>query len=383
VDELVASGHGIYPQGGKTSLDYGRAPGRPGVAIDMTSINALVDYPFADMTVTVQAGMTLAKLREILAEHHQRVLVDAPFPDQATMGGIYATGTTGPRRYGLGRPRDQIIGVSFVTSRGVVVSGGGRVVKNVAGYDFPKLLTGSLGTLGIITQMTLKVRPIPEASAFAWVHFWDHESLTTALEVLNTSGTRPTALDLLNSSGSRLVGQGPGLPNGQATLAIGYEDSPGSVRWQLDRLAAELGRTDFAIVESTDSEALWNALCHFQAEQAGPFGVVANMRPSSVVSFLEQLDAERWSVQAHVGNGIVRAHALGDWSVESASQRIEELRSLATGDGGNLIVSRCPTEWKDRVRVWGEPRGDWALGERVRATLDPHAAMNPGRFVGR
>ena len=101
----------------------------------------------------------------------QRLLVDAPFPDRATLGGIYATNTSGPRRFGAGRPRDQIIGVSFVTSEGVVVKGGGRVVKNVAGYDFPKLLTGSLGTLGIITQLTLKVRPIPEKSAIAWVCF--------------------------------------------------------------------------------------------------------------------------------------------------------------------------------------------------------------------
>jgi glycolate oxidase FAD binding subunit len=171
VGEQVANGHAIYPQGGRTSLDYGRAPGRPGVAIDMTSISQLIDYPFADMTITVEAGMTYQALRAILAEHEQRVLVDAPFPDRATLGGIYATNTTGPRRYAAGRPRDQIIGVSFVTSGAVVVKGGGRVVKNVAGYDFPKLLTGSMGTLGIITQMTLKVRPQPEASAIAWIPF--------------------------------------------------------------------------------------------------------------------------------------------------------------------------------------------------------------------
>ena len=135
------------------------------------AINRLIDYPFADMTITVEAGMTLSALRAILAEQHQRVLVDAPHPDRATLGGIYATNTSGPRRFGAGRPRDQIIGVSFVTSEAVVVKGGGRVVKNVAGYDFPKLLTGSMGTLGIITQLTLKVRPIPEASAIVWVPF--------------------------------------------------------------------------------------------------------------------------------------------------------------------------------------------------------------------
>ena len=159
VREQVALGHAIYPQGGRTALDYGGVPRRPGVAIDTTGISRLIDYPFADMTITVEAGMTLSALRAILAEQGQRVLVDAPDPDRATLGGIYATNTSGPRRYAAGRPRDQIIGVSFVTSEGVVVKGGGRVVKNVAGYDFPKLLTGSMGTLGIITQTDAQGAP--------------------------------------------------------------------------------------------------------------------------------------------------------------------------------------------------------------------------------
>src|SRR6185312_5868323 len=121
-------------------------------------------YPAADMTITVEAGITLAALGAVLAEQHQRLQIDAPDPDRATLGGVFATNTRGPRSFGLGRPRDQIIGVAFVTSDGELVKGGGRVVKNVAGYDFPRLLTGSLGTLGIIAQMTLKVRPMPEAS---------------------------------------------------------------------------------------------------------------------------------------------------------------------------------------------------------------------------
>ena len=131
-----------------------RHPGPAGVAVNTRSIDRLIDYPFADMTITVQAGMTLSALKAILAEQRQRLLVNAPHPDRATLGGIYATNTTGSRRFGAGRPRDQIIGVSFVTSDGAVVKGGGRVVKNVAGYDFPKLLTGSMGTLGIIVQLT-------------------------------------------------------------------------------------------------------------------------------------------------------------------------------------------------------------------------------------
>src|SRR5262249_5636495 len=150
-----------------------------------------------------------------------------------------ATNTCGPRRFGLGRPRDQIIGVSFVTSEGVAVKGGGRVVKNVAGYDFPKLLTGSLGTLGIITQMTLKVRPLPEASAIIWVPFSKVELLSGTLDALNTSGSRPVALELLNRPAAETIGEPLGLPTGDWVIAIGLEDNAASVGWQINQLMTE------------------------------------------------------------------------------------------------------------------------------------------------
>jgi glycolate oxidase FAD binding subunit len=378
----VSAGRAIYPQGGRTALDYGDIPARPGVALDLTTINELVDYPFADMTITVQAGMTLKALRAILETQRQRLLVDAPFPDRATLGGIYATDTSGPRRYGAGRPRDQIIGVSFVTSAGVVVKGGGRVVKNVAGYDFPKLLTGSLGTLGVITQLTLKVRPIPEASTIAWVPFWNRMNASSALDGLNTSATRPMAIELLNAPAARVAGQGMGLPTGDLILAIGYEDNARSIRWQLDQLAAELGRSDFAIVEGPDAAPLWEALTEFQAAPLGPMTLVASVRPSRVAAFMEQLDPEVWSAAARAGSGIVHAHGTFEWSLDQTAAQVDALRRLAIEGGGNLTVSRCPTDWKKRLRVWGEPRADWEIARRVKAALDPHHALNPGRFVG-
>ena len=381
VREQVALGHAIYPQGGCTSLEYGDVPRRPGVIVNTQGLNRLIDYPFADMTITVQAGMTLSALRGILAEKHQRVLVDAPHPEQATIGGIYATNTTGPRRFAAGRPRDQIIGVSFVTSNGEVIKGGGRVVKNVAGYDLPKLLTGSMGTLGIITQLTVKVRPIPETSAIMWAPFTDLSRLATVLDDLNLSGTRPMALELLNRPAAEAVGQSFGLPSSQAVLVVGLEDNAASIGWQIDRLKSEVGQPDQVIVEGEQVDPIWDRLTEFQAATPGPLSFVANIRPSSVAAFVAELDPARWWVQAHAGNGIIRGHGLGDWTLESATHQIESLRRKAVADGGNLTISRCPTDWKSRLHVWGEPRADWAIAERVRAALDPHAAMNPGRFI--
>jgi glycolate oxidase FAD binding subunit len=298
------------------------------------------------------------------------------------LGGVYATNTSGPRRFGAGRPRDQIIGVSFVTADGALVKGGGRVVKNVAGYDFPKLLTGSLGTLGVITQLTLKVRPIPEASTLAWISFSDANRLGPILDQLNTSGTRPVAVEVLNPSGIRSIAARLGLPTESWMLVVGFEGSAESVTWQVDRLLPELGRSDVIIRSGADADPCWTALTEFQAAEVGLVGFVANLRPSSVIPFVRHLDSALWAVQAHAGNGIVRAHVLGSPDLKTMAPEIDRLRAAAVRDGGNLILPRCPTEWKERLRVWGEPRPDWAMAERVKRALDPTGAMNPGRFVG-
>jgi glycolate oxidase FAD binding subunit len=383
VREHVSGGLAIYPQGGASALDYGGIPGRPGVAIDTRSLCRVIDYPHADMTITVQAGITAASLRAVLAEQNQRLLIDIPQADRATLGGVFATNTSGPRRLGVGRPRDQIIGVSFVTSEGIEVKGGGRVVKNVAGYDFPKLLTGSMGTLGIITQMTLKVRPLPEASAIVWVPYANLASLGDTLDALNTSGARPVALELLSAPAARSIGESINLPAGDWVLVIGLEDNATSVRWQINRLMIELGRADLTVCQDDRAAAGWSALTEFSAAEFGPVSCVVHIRPSGVIRLVESIDRERWAAQAHAGNGIVRLHALGDWTLEQAAAEIGRFRSLAAVDGGSVILARCPTGWKERLGVWGQPRADWALAERVKQALDPSGAMNPGRFVGK
>ena len=160
-----SAGHGVYPAGGRTTLDAGLPPAKLGVVVDTTALNEVIDYPARDMTITAQAGITLAALQGELAAEGQWLPVDVPAPEQATLGGAIALNKSGPRRYGFGTLRDFVIGISFVTDDGVEVKAGGRVVKNVAGYDLMKLQIGALGTLGVITQVTLKVKPRPEASA--------------------------------------------------------------------------------------------------------------------------------------------------------------------------------------------------------------------------
>ena len=379
----ATEGTALYPQGGRVSLDHGGAPTRAGVAIDTTRLAAVIDYPAADMTITVEAGMTAAALAATLDANGQRLTLDVCHPDRATLGGLYATNSSGPRRFGAGRPRDQIIGVSFVTADGNVVKGGGRVVKNVAGYDFPKLLTGSMGSLGVIASLTLKVRPKPEASALVWMRFDSAEAVGRALDILNASITRPIAIDVLDRAASRAVGGPTGMPEAPFALVVGFEDNPSAVSWQVDRLPGELGLSAdrVAAVRDNDSAPLWTALTEFQDAPLGPLSFVANLTPSAVAPFLGRL-TERHAAQAHAGNGIVRVHVQGEPTLDEAKADVALLRGFAVEVGGNLILSRCPTSWKATLGVWGRPRGDWPLMAKIKAALDPAGLMNPGRFVG-
>ncbi|MDB5353260.1 MAG: FAD/FMN-dependent dehydrogenase [Planctomycetota bacterium] len=403
VRRRAAEGLAIYPQGGKTALDYGGIPRRPGVALDTTALNSVIDYPAADMTITVGSGITLAKLQEVLATEGQFLPLDAPHPDSATLGGIYATNTCGPRRFGWGRPRDMIIGVSFVTADGKGVKGGGRVVKNVAGYDFPKLLTGSMGALGIITQMTLKVRPKPEASALVIAGYSRLGDLAADLARMNTSDTRPMMMDVLSPEAGYLLeaeaNRGShGLRERMWTLVLGYEDNAASVAWQVQRASAELsaGKIETHTTgEDSLTRAILLAISSFPADRIesidgssdhpsqSPLSFVASVRRGSVSAFLESLQLDRWLAVAHAGSGIIHAHANPlDLPEETWTGEIQRLRDAADRLGGSLILSRCPIEWKARLKVWGDRRGDWAIMEKIKGALDPAGVMNPGRFVG-
>ncbi|WP_435015865.1 FAD-binding oxidoreductase [Tundrisphaera sp. TA3] len=380
VARRVAEGHALYPQGGQTALDYGGIPTRPGAAIDVRGLDRIVDYPAADMTVTVEAGITLGSLREALAREGQRLWVEAPQPDRATLGGIFATDSSGPRRFGLGRPRDQILGVRYVSAAGEVVKGGGRVVKNVAGYDLPKLLTGSLGTLGIIAEMTLKVRPAPESSALAWASYPSLAAASDALDALNTSATRPVAVELLNPPAARAIF--PGQQDGAWAVVVGFEDNRASIEWQADRIAAELASGKPTVVRDAEVEPFWAALVESQAAGDGPIRFRASLRPSALARFLDSVDPGLWSVQAHAGNGIARGAWIGEArDLDAFADEIGLLRERAKTLGGTLILPRCPTAWKGRLRVWGDPRPDWGLSAKVKRALDPAGVLNPGRFL--
>jgi len=384
VDELgalIRQASALYPIGGQTQIGLGATPAKSGQAVDMRGLANVIDFPARDMTVTVQAGITIKNLREIIAKENLDLPIDVPQSDRATLGGILATNTSGPRRFVNGTLRDYVIGISALNDEGREFKAGGRVVKNVAGYDLCKLLVGSLGTLGIITQATLKLRPLPEERAIVGLAC-DADKLDCILKCLHESRTRPTCLDLLNQAAAKSVFAKAGLavPETPWIVLAGYEGNMTAVHWQVQQLVKEVGaqcrveaRLDFT------AEPLCHALVEFAAAREHAVTFKANMLPSATAVFCQ--DADGAAFHAHAGNGIVRGHWTGDLTKERAASILSTWRKRAQQGQGSVVVERCPSDWKASLNVWGPFRGDAWLMSEVKRKFDPRAVFNPGRFA--
>ncbi|MCA9207990.1 MAG: FAD-binding oxidoreductase, partial [Planctomycetales bacterium] len=317
----------VYPIGGGCSLNFGLPAKKPGIGLSLTALHRVIDYPARDMTITVEAGATMAQLRDTLLAERQQLPIDVPLTDRATIGGVVATNWNGPRRYGYGAVRDFVIGIGAVDGRGRAFKGGGRVVKNVAGYDFCKLLTGSLGTLAVITQVTLKVRPLSEASVLLACRAFDEEHAERLLAALAHSATSPCAIELLGGDAWHDIGeQLGGGGERELTLVVGLEGTRTEVDWMQQRLAAEwreLNATKSQAFAGGDATALWQRLDDFAENGESPLVVRANVMPSGVAPMIHafrQVDAG-CSIHAHAGNGVVTA-TFADTPAEGLSRTL-------------------------------------------------------------
>lgn len=372
VREARAKGEAVYPVGGRTTLDLGDVPTKPGFAIDTRGLNAVVEHAAKDMTVTVQAGITMAELAVVLAAENQWLPIDVPNADAATAGGVVATNSSGPRRLGYGTARDYLLGVSFVSDDGVEVKGGGRVVKNVAGYDLMKLHTGALGTLGVLTQLTFKVRPRPEA-VVAVSFGVGPAALGPTLDRLHATAARPVAVEVLNTTAA-----GGGEP---WTVVCGFEEKAATVAWQVEAVTKELASGPVRGLGATGDAARFDRLTGLQRGPDGTFTLKVNTVPSNTAAVAVAAAGlhSQVLVHAHAGNGIVWVHLPTDLGVERAASAVAELTKLTTANG-NVVVRRCPPEWKRVLPVWGQDRGDRELMRTVKRTLDPDGVFNPGRL---
>lgn len=381
VQTAFESGTAIYPIGGGTSLDYGLPAKTSGLGLELAVLNRIIDFPARDLTVTVEAGITMQELAKTLAAEGLRLPVDVPQMDKATLGGVIAPAWSGPRRFGYGSIRDFVIGITAVDGRGETFHGGGRVVKNVAGYDFCKLLTGSLGTLGIITQVTLKLRPLAETAEMCVVPLDDLTALEALLDWLATTDVTPAAVEVV--SGPKWSHQTAGA---RAAAIVLLEGTTPEVTWLGTTTTDELcGLASGSIqrIPARDVASSWHALVEFPATDA-PLALKATVKPSAVARFCQGVLAvdPAASLQAHAANGIVYAQFSAFPGEGLSRTLVGQLQPLASQCGGHVVVLKNPGgQEMTHHSVWGSLGGQLAVMQQVKQQFDPRGLLNPGRFV--
>jgi glycolate oxidase FAD binding subunit len=377
VQTVVRSGAPLVASGLGAHLDVGGVPREIGVLLRLDRLHRVLDHQAADMTVTVEAGCPLGTLWERLATAGQWLPLDPPWPARTTLGGLVAANLSGPLRASQGTARDLLLGIAVVGADGALVRGGGRVVKNVAGYDLPKLHVGALGTAGVIVEVTCKVRPRPEREIAVVI------ACRSARAAADVALAVRDDLDplWLEVAGSRGVSDGPG---DGAAVAVGLGGSPAQVEDGSGRVRALAGAHGCRAVAVDDGAALRARLGHFDVEPAAAVLRAATL-PVEVGSVLEAAEAagrERGvavRTLAHAANGIVRIAVTRAGDV---APMVRALRPSLETAGGSLVVHRAIPEVKAGIDVWGRGGCDVTLMRRIKAAFDPTGVLAPGRFVG-
>ena len=382
----------VYPTGGRTLSRLGNTPSRPGIALDMTGLNRMIDFQPADLTVRVQAGMTVSQLDAALSQDGKYVPLAPPLAHLATVGGTLATGISGPMRAAYGLPRDWLIGVSVVGADGTMSKAGGQVVKNVTGYDLNRLYAGSLGTLAIITEATFKITPAPTAWAAIIAGFQNNLAAVAGCRNLLSQPFAPQALHVLSPAAACRM-QDSNVPGGSGPVAIALiAGRPASVKRRVEDTASAW-RDTANTLHIADEEAvkLTEALADFPVNPADPPSVCVrlNTSPDALDKLLaldeHDIGGEAPGIVADAGFGGGRMMWWGDFSGEDpvqVAERIQKIQSTAVSLGGDAIVETCPQAAKELIDVWGPAPSGMGIMRRIKRQFDPKGLLNPGRFIG-
>lgn len=363
----------VVIRGGGTKLGWGRRPSAVDLVLSTRRLNRIVAHEHADLTATTQAGGTLADVNRELARRGQFLPLETAF-ETATIGGAIATNDSGPRRHRYGTPRDVLIGVRLATADGRLVKAGGNVVKNVAGYDLCRLLSGSFGSLAAIVSATFKLSPLPHASSTVTAGFDEAATAAAAVATMSSSQLDPAALDFRASTAG-----GPDSGRPRYVLLVRFASAPAATAAQVEQAQTMLRGARTAIVTGSSEAALWQE--HGSAVWTAPGAVVkVTWLPAfteGVLAILDELGRGGTSVELvarATGTGLV---ALGGdsgtqiRSVEFLRARRDLLR--------HVTILRASQEVKDRVDVWDSLGDAGVVGEAVKRAFDPAGILNAGR----
>lgn len=397
VRDLHGAGEAAIAWGGGTRIHVGNRPERYDVAVDVTGLDRIVEYEPADLTVVVQAGIRLAGLQAELAKSGQRLAFDPPSPLRATIGGSLASNAVGPLRTGFGGVRDLTIGMKVVEADGAVTKSGGRVVKNVQGFDLVRLHIGAFGTLGIIAEAAFKLTPAPAQAMTVAAWFDSLDSAREAATQIFNGAVAPEALTLL--AGSRASGfadeasANAGLEAAARYLLLArLAGGPAAARRQVDDVTATVGAAmanGFEVLEDADEDAVWE-LCEAGETDLPVVSARATLKPLAAFEFVSRLEDATGlgpltlDATLHVGTGtvIVNWSSGEDTSPADVRAAIEASFQQARDCGGLAIIERCPLDAKSDIDVWGELGPTLEIMRRMKHQFDPDRTLSPGRFAG-
>ena len=388
--QAYKAGWSVVPAGYGMGLSLGNVPESIDLVLSTTRLSKILDYEPADLTASVQAGCSLDRFNRTVGEHGQWLPLDPLRPDRATLGAVAAVNDFGPLRLGFGLPRDYVIGLEVVQADGRRIKTGGRVVKNVAGYDLNKLFVGSHGTLGIMTQLNLKVRPRPETEATCLIASGHTPVLDDFVKTLAVSELSPAAVESLwNKTAHRLSVPCPPVCS---VMLVRFMDAEPAVRYQVRRLReiAQLHELESEELPDTLAEPLWRSIRDLSTGADANLVVRINTLPVDTEFWLLHLlwaltdQTQVLDLLTHHRSGVVRGLAWCDVTearCKELAARLGQLRNYCRENGGSLVIQRAPVELKKYIDVWGEVGPTAEIMRALKQQFDPRRILNPGRFV--
>jgi glycolate oxidase FAD binding subunit len=379
-----AEGLAIIPWGGGTHVHIGNVPSRYDIALSLSRLNRVVEHEPADLTLTCQAGIALDQLQRHLGKHGQFVPLGPPQGEKATVGGILSANASGPSRHAYGGPRDLTIGLRVVTADGRLTKTGGRVVKNVAGYDLCKLYIGSLGTLGVIVEATFKLAPLPNAEHTIIAAFRTPAQACAFARDLRPRGLALRAPHLLNPAAASLAGQAAAslTPDALCALVLDLAGTPQAIE-RSRREIGELARGAAAdLTDAKDTTELSEGIRRLCSPAGVSLLCKAMALPTQLPSLIDSLEAVGGSprILGLPTIGVLYA----SWpDLDDAEEAIGRLRAATSALGGSLVIEVCPLDLKRRLDVFGDPPPSFDLMRRIKQQFDPQGILSPGRHLGR
>ena len=383
----LASDHGlaVVPTGHGARLGWGAPPRRVDVVLSLARLDRVLAHEPEDLTLSVEGGARLDALNGILRPHRQFIPLDPARSGTSTIGGLIATGAAGPYRARYGTMRDLLVGLTVVRADGTVVKGGGRVVKNVTGYDIPKLHVGALGTLGVVVEAHLRLHPRP-AEERTWVFAFPsvEAALEAALEVRDTSVVL-SRCQILTAAALQALGE---TAPPAAALAVTVGSVPEAVRTQAVRLADLCGRTGSAAIEVPDADAWWRQISDVMWPEVGAadLSVRIGARPTDVAKVLQAIEAIRPAAAAFrstvdVATGVLQV-VVSPVDAHDAGGIVRRTRDGLAALGASCVVEHAPPAAGPELDVWGDIGPAIEPMRRLKRELDPGGILNPGRYVG-